>query len=308
MTTAQDQQSRASQKDFEAWSKNANQGYDLTKMHSGKLHTYEDDKTEHAWRGFFYGWQAARTLPAPDNVRAGEPYDNPAFEELARTMGVWGTAQAALCAQFFLAGRALPARGVDPMLDTPADMEPAAYRWRWKTSGSALERRFADPDLYGWAYRDECPTGEAAAKMEIEQLYTAAQVQAMGRVPPGWKAVERQLLEDAEQALANFVSEHDWGDSDMVAMDNLSAVLAAAPWPPAAQERKPLFWVRLLRDGLYEGPVHANSSEGKMLRDAKPDEWHPLYLGQAEPRPQPTPFPADFAQAYWRDRSGAPDL
>jgi len=47
---------------------------------------------------------AARTLPAPENVRAGEPYDNPAFEDLARTMGVWGTAQAALCAQFFLAG------------------------------------------------------------------------------------------------------------------------------------------------------------------------------------------------------------
>ena len=67
-------------------------------------------------------------------------------------------------------------------------------------------------------------------------FYSAAQVQAMGRVPPGWLAVERQLLEDAEQALANFVSEHDWGDSDMAAMDNLSAVLAAAPRPPATQE------------------------------------------------------------------------
>lgn len=62
--TAQDQQSRVKQSDFEDWSIRTNQGYDLTKMHSGKMHTYEDDKTEHAWRGFFYGWQAARALPA----------------------------------------------------------------------------------------------------------------------------------------------------------------------------------------------------------------------------------------------------
>lgn len=52
--------------------------------------------------------------------------------------------------------------------------------------------------------------------------------------------------------------------------------LAAAP-----QAAVPLFWVRLLRDGLYEGPVHNNSVGGKMLRDEKPGEWHPLYLHAA---------------------------
>ncbi|MEZ2739558.1 hypothetical protein [Comamonas jiangduensis] len=56
--------------------------------------------------------------------------------------------------------------------------------------------------------------------------------------------------------------------------------LAAAP-----QAAVPLFWVRLLRDGLYEGPVHNNSVGGKMLRDEKPGEWHPLYLHAAHAHP-----------------------
>ena len=93
MTTAQDQQSRA---DFEAWA--TSKGIQLTRDIDGEVFHYP--LTKAAWAA----WQAARSLPAPENVREGEPYDNPAFEDLARTMGVWGTAQAALCAQFFLAG------------------------------------------------------------------------------------------------------------------------------------------------------------------------------------------------------------
>lgn len=46
---------------------------------------------------------AATTEAAPENIREGSPYDNPAFEQLARDLGVWGTPQAALCAQFWLA-------------------------------------------------------------------------------------------------------------------------------------------------------------------------------------------------------------
>ena len=55
--------------------------------------------------------------------------------------------------------------------------------------------------------------------------------------------------------------------------------------PQAVQAAVPLFWVRLLRDGLYEGPVHNNSVGGKMLRDEKPGEWHPLYLHTAPAHP-----------------------
>ncbi|WP_343618762.1 helix-turn-helix transcriptional regulator [Ralstonia sp.] len=45
-----------------------------------------------------------------------------------------------------------------------------------------------------------------------------------------------------------------------------------------ADARPPLFYYRPVgEDGLYEGPVHANSVGGKLLRDANPDEWKPLY-------------------------------
>ena len=39
----------------------------------------------------------------PESIREGVPYGNPAFEQLARDMGVWGTTQSAVCAQFWLA-------------------------------------------------------------------------------------------------------------------------------------------------------------------------------------------------------------
>lgn len=39
--------------------------------------------------------------PAPGNIRLGAPYNIPAFEAACREMGIWGTAQAALCAVFW---------------------------------------------------------------------------------------------------------------------------------------------------------------------------------------------------------------
>lgn len=47
---------------FEAWSKNTNQGYDLTRMNSGKLATYESDLTEHAWRGYCHAALASAPM------------------------------------------------------------------------------------------------------------------------------------------------------------------------------------------------------------------------------------------------------
>lgn len=126
-----------------------------------------------------------------------------------------------------------------------------------------------------------------ATKHEAEGvgLFTAAQVQAMGRVPPGWQAVP--VEQTPEMMLHKSGCQHHSHDDATCPMRAnrmkvWAHMLDAAPRPPAAQERKPLFWVRLLRDGLYEGPVHANSVGGKMMRDEKPDEWHPLYLGTIE--------------------------
>lgn len=56
----------------------------------------------------------------PENIRDGSPYDNPEFEQLARDMGVWGTAQSAVCAQFWLAATQPAAQGI----------EKDAARWR----------------------------------------------------------------------------------------------------------------------------------------------------------------------------------
>ena len=47
----------------------------------------------------------AAPVQLPENLREGEPYDNPAFEALARALGVWGTAQSAVCAQFWMAAK-----------------------------------------------------------------------------------------------------------------------------------------------------------------------------------------------------------
>lgn len=44
--------------------------------------------------------------PPQENIRGGAPYSDPEFEKLAREHAVWGTAQSALCAQFWLAALA----------------------------------------------------------------------------------------------------------------------------------------------------------------------------------------------------------
>lgn len=45
--------------------------------------------------------------PAPvENIREGAPYDDPAFESLCREHDIWGTAQSAVCAVFWMAAKA----------------------------------------------------------------------------------------------------------------------------------------------------------------------------------------------------------
>ena len=60
----------------------------------------------------------------------------------------------------------------------------------------------------------------------------------------------------------------------------------AAKAPAAPTQAEPMFWVRLLRNGMYEGPVHHKSVGGKMMREEKPDEWHPLYTAPPAPTEQ----------------------
>lgn len=44
--------------------------------------------------------------PPQENIREGAPYSDPEFEKLAREHAAWGTAQSALCAQFWMASQA----------------------------------------------------------------------------------------------------------------------------------------------------------------------------------------------------------
>ena len=62
------------------------------------------------------------------------------------------------------------------------------------------------------------------------------------------------------------------------------------------REAEPVFYWRPLQDGLYEGPHHAQSVHGRLMREAKPGEWHPLYA---------TP-PTTDAPAQWRPIETAP--
>ena len=57
--------------------------------------------------------QAAPQAVHPENIREGAPYGNPEFEQLARDIGVWGTAQSAVCARFWLAATQPAAQGMD---------------------------------------------------------------------------------------------------------------------------------------------------------------------------------------------------
>lgn len=151
--------------------------------------------------------------------------------------------------------RALPARGVDPMLDTPASMKPVA-----EIFAGDLFRVNQGPDA-------EPVTGD-------HDLYTAAQVLAMGRVPPGWQAVPDASNMTNEQAVAIAAIANCCGG---IAYDIYRAALAAAPRPPAAPTTEP------------QAPTTGAGS---------------VTAGAAQKRNTSS----DFAQAYWRDRSGLPDL
>ena len=233
MTTAQDQQSRA---EFEAWyiarlrkSVPNLAGWPDDAIRKGLMGLRIDGTYTGVMQIDWETWQAARTLPAPENVREGEPYDNPAFEDLARTMGVWGTAQAALCAQFFLAGR-----GAVPATSSVSNARSGA---RWKCGNEFLPYHPSASHVEP-AYRD----GWNAC------FKASAQVQAMGRVPPGWKAIAEicaQMCQKRADSLAvsNQLSAATEANKCAIMLRGPNdywreQLDAAAPRPPAAQEGK----------------------------------------------------------------------
>ena len=135
---------------------------------------------------------AAPQAVHPENIREGAPYDNPEFEQLARDMGVWGTAQSAVCAQFWLAA-------------TPAADAPVVL-----------------PEPVGWFHRHskECKNGEvcnyriapADKKDGWEEflLYTEQQVRAL--LATGGQAQEADAKDAARY---RFLRDGEWRDTDL---------------------------------------------------------------------------------------------
>lgn len=95
------------------------------------------------------------------------------------------------------------------------------------------------------------------AKAFLGWRMARAAIQAIAPVPAGYVLVERQILEDAESSLGAFCSDEGWGDKDMQAMDNLSAILSAAPQPAqqVAQQKpaqdEPVAWLDEDMDCAY---------------------------------------------------------
>lgn len=109
----------------------------------------------------WFAWQAGRAALAAnpqnhiadagkmvENVREGDPYDNPEFEQLARDLGVWGTPQSAIGAQFWMAARnpAAPVALSEPdfWVRPGATIHPDRGWQCWSNDGTATGAFHAD--------------------------------------------------------------------------------------------------------------------------------------------------------------------
>lgn len=103
----------------------------------------------------------------------------------------------------------------------PAGMEPVGYMIDWPD----------EPEL-GHYFAEKANDGARS-----QALHTAAQVQAMGRVTPGWQAVPVAPSSEMVQAGVEDLRLRGYKHALIVgAVEVWRAMLAAAPRPPAAQE------------------------------------------------------------------------
>lgn len=99
-----------------------------------------------------------------ENVREGAPYDNPAFEHLARDLGVWGTAQSAICAQFWLAA-------------TPAEKSNSVEFDGIKTARPVvLPEPFALYDGEKWYANEEAAICSCADMAKLQKVFIESQL------------------------------------------------------------------------------------------------------------------------------------
>ncbi len=124
----------------------------------------------------------------------------------------------------------------------------------------------------GWNWTHDCFTEGSGTPIGwlpmIEAALTAAK-EALEQPVPSTAGEREESLVDAFDNAQKLVTPE--------MLESFDAALLQSTAMPAQKECKPVFYWRPLKDGMYEGPVHANSVGGKMMRDEKPDEWKPLY-------------------------------
>ncbi len=152
----------------------------------------------------------------------------------------------------------------------------------------AVHVQIDEPQDEAMRLADECDESATHWVHEIDTRFKAAKMlRAQHARIEDLEAQHREELRAYEITVANREARIAELESQLEAIGagGVEPLRKPAAAPQAVQAAVPLFWVRLLRDGLYEGPVHNNSVGGKMLRDEKPGEWHPLYLHAATAHP-----------------------
>lgn len=157
----------------------------------------------------------------PENVRAGDLYDDPAFESLCREHQIWGTAESALCAVFWRAGKAC---GQDPNIN-------------YERLKKALTQLGVS-----------APVSMEALAMDAADHINALTRAVMGLdwslfrdqhiVPDGWRLVPVKPTETMLKATHDAA--YIWGNKPWREAEKArwSAMLAAAPTPPADDHRE----------------------------------------------------------------------
>ena len=119
----------------------------------------------------------------PDNIRLGAPYDQPAFESLCREMGIWGTAQAALCAVFWRKAEAtlaesVGAGGVSALVPAARDASDARpivahllhrHRFARRLYRQAGRDWPSDANLSEWAHENEAWNAYVSSKQLLHR-------------------------------------------------------------------------------------------------------------------------------------------
>jgi hypothetical protein len=129
------------------------------------------------------------------------------------------------------------ALGVRWVRDRTAKTESERNEMTTQTEAQRLARLCERIDELDFSQIEALGSQAAAELRRLE-----AEVQSLrGAVPAGMMLAPVSLLKRAESSLGSFCSDEGWGAADMEVMDDISAMLAAAPQPALV----PAGWVPL---------------------------------------------------------------